>query len=64
MNNPMQMLKVLRTMGNNPEQMVTRMMGNNSNPMIGNLINLAKQGKNQDIETFARNICKEKRNRF
>lgn len=59
MNNPIQMLKML--MGKStPQQMVMNMMGNNTNPMINNLMNMAKNGDNKGIENFARNICKEK----
>lgn len=58
MNNPIQMLKMM--MGKStPQQMVMNMMGNN-NPMINNLMNMAKNGDNKGIENFARNICKEK----
>lgn len=31
-----------------------------SNPMIKNLVNLAKSGNQQNIETFARNLFNEK----
>lgn len=46
----------------NPQQMVMQMIGKmgNSNPMINNLVELAKNGKNMDIEQFAKNICKSK----
>lgn len=58
MNNPIQMIKMM--MGKStPQQMVMNMMGNN-NPMINNLMNMAKNGDNKGIENFARNICKEK----
>ena len=58
MNNPIQMLKMM--MGKStPQQMVMNMMGNN-NPMVNNLMNMAKNGDNKGIENFARNICKEK----
>jgi len=58
MNNPIQMLKMM--MGKStPQQMVMNMMGNN-NPMINNLMNMAKNGDNKGIENFARNVCKEK----
>ena len=57
--NPMQMLL---KKGNNPQQMVEQMiqsMGGN-NPMLGNLMQLAKNGNTKNIEQFARNICKSK----
>lgn len=57
--NPIEMLKDFK--GKNPQEIVlNQMMGNINNPMLKNLINLAKNGKHQDIETFARNICKDK----
>ena len=58
----MQMLQMLMKKGNNPQQMVEQMMqrmGGN-NPMLGNLMQLAKDGNTKNIEQFARNICKSK----
>lgn len=43
----------------NPQQLVMNLMSK-SNPMIGNLIEMANNGNNKGVETFARNICKEK----
>lgn len=45
----------------NPQQMVMMLMQQNmqNNPMFTNLLALAKQGKTADIETIARNVCKE-----
>lgn len=45
----------------NPQQMVMMLMQQNmqSNPMLTNLLALANQGKSADIETIARNVCKE-----
>ena len=60
--NPMQMLQILMKKGNNPQQMAEQMiqsMGGN-NPMLGNLMQLAKNGNTKNIEQFARNICKSK----
>ena len=48
--------------GNNPQQMAEQMiqsMGGN-NPMLDNLMQLAKDGNTKNIEQFARNICKSK----
>ena len=60
--NPMQMLQMLMKKGNNPQQMVEQMMQSmgGNNPMLSNLIQMAKDGNNQNIEQFARNICKSK----
>ena len=60
--NPMQMLQMLMKKGNNPQQMAEQMiqsMGGN-NPMLDNLMQLAKDGNTKNIEQFARNICKSK----
>ena len=49
--NPMQMLQMLMKKGNNPQQMAEQMiqsMGGN-NPMLGNLMQMAKDGNNQNI---------------
>lgn len=45
----------------NPQQMVMMLMQQSmqNNPMFTNLLALAKQGKTADIETIARNVCKE-----
>lgn len=32
----------------------------NQNPMIGNLVKLMKSGNNAGVETFARNVFKER----
>lgn len=62
MQNQINMLKAMLNKGFSPQGLIQQIMRNNNNPMIGNLLNLAKQGKNEDIENFARNICKGKRN--
>lgn len=46
----------------NPQQMVMLLMQQNmqnNNPIFTNLFALAKQGKTADVETIARNVCKE-----
>ena len=48
----------------NPQQFVMNMLGQNQDPMATQLINLAKTGDKIQIENFARNICKERRNRL
>ena len=44
--------------GLTPKGIVKQVAGNN--PMINNLINMAEKGDNQGIETFARNVLKER----
>lgn len=57
--NPMDMIKAM--MGKmTPEQMVMNMMGKSNNPMMQQLAQMAKQGNSQGLESFARNVCKEK----
>lgn len=58
--NPMQFLRGIK----NPQQFVMNMLGQNQTPINMQLINLAKTGDKTQIENFARNICKERRNGF
>ena len=51
-------------MNNNPQQMVLQMIEKNANPMVGNLIKMAKEGNTKGVENFARNICKERGKNF
>lgn len=47
----------------NPKEMVMNMMQNcmlGNNPMLANIMNMAKRGDSNGIEQFARNICKER----
>lgn len=60
MNNPIEMIKGLMSKGESPQQMITNMISQNSNPMIQNLMKMAQSGNSQEVENFARNICKEK----
>lgn len=55
--NPMEMLKGFK--GKNPQEIVmNQMLGNINNPVLKNIINMAKNGKTQDVEQFARNLLK------
>lgn len=58
--NPMQMMQFIRNSGN-PQQLMMNMLEQQSgnNPMIANLLNLAKANKTSDIEQVARNLLKE-----
>lgn len=54
---PLQMLQGIK----NPQQFVMNMLGKNiNNPMFGNLLQMANNGDTKGVETFARNVCKEK----
>ena len=56
--NPMQMLQNFITRGFSPQKIVEQMVG--SNPMMSNLIKMANDGDTNGVETFARNMFKEK----
>lgn len=60
--NPIELLKTFMGKGGTPQSLVekamTTMLGN-TNPMINNLVNMAKQGDTKGVETFANNIYKE-----
>jgi hypothetical protein len=59
MNNPIQMLKTLMGGGSTPQQIVYSLMNNNANPMVKNLVEMARKGDSKAIESFARNMFKE-----
>lgn len=58
--NPMQLFQMMKS--NNPKDIVMNMIKQQSgnNPMINNLIDMANNGNTQGVETFARNLCKNK----
>lgn len=59
--NPMEIIKGFMAKGGNPEQLLMKAMAGNPNvPMIGNLMNMAKNGNKQGIENFARNYFSER----
>lgn len=59
--NPLEVFKNFIMGGGNPQEVLMKFIsGNNSNPMVNNLVNMAKNGKPQDVEKFARNMFKEK----
>ncbi len=59
--NPIQIIKTFMGKGGNPQQLIMQAISQNpANPMINNLIELAKKGDVQSIESFARNLFKEK----
>lgn len=59
--NPADLVQMIKT-GSNPQQLMMSFleqnMGNN-NPMMANLIQLAKNNDTAAIEKFARNLAKE-----
>ena len=60
MNNPLNTIKnYIKQQGNPRDLLINFMTQNNQNPMINNLIGMAKNGDNKAVEKFARNIFKE-----
>ena len=60
MNNPLNTIKnYIKQQGNPRNLLINFMTQNNQNPMINNLIGMAKNGDNKAVEKFARNIFKE-----
>ena len=60
MNNPLNIIKnYIKQQGNPRDLLINFMTQNNQNPMINNLIGMAKNGDNKAVEKFARNIFKE-----
>ena len=60
--NLLDMLKQFK--GRNPQEIAMQMIGNTTNPMINNLVQMAKNGDKQGVENFARNVLKEQRKGF
>lgn len=58
--NPMEFMKGIK----NPKQFVINMLKQSQNPMAIQLMQMAKNGNTNQIEQFARNICKERRYRL
>ena len=54
--NPMMLIQMIKN-GKNPQQLLMSILEGQAggNPVNNNLINMVKQGRTADIETFARN---------
>lgn len=59
MNNPMEFFKMFKAM-KNPQEAIIEMAGGNNNPILKNAVEMAKNGKNDDLMQLAQNLCKEK----
>jgi hypothetical protein len=60
--NPMDIITMIKS-GKNPQQVMLSILERGvaeGNPVMSNLLNLAKQNRTADIEQFARNICAER----
>lgn len=55
--NPVGLLKIFLGKGGTPEQLLQG--ATITNPLIANLIGLAKKGDTKSVEAFARNLFKE-----
>lgn len=57
--NMMRLMQMMKTSGN-PREMVMNMLNDQAqnNPMLTNLLSLAKEGKTGNIEDIARNMLK------
>ena len=59
-NNPLNTIKnFVKQQGSPKELLINFMQRNNSNPMMNNLIQMAKSGDTKGVEQFARNAFKE-----
>ena len=60
--NPMELILAIKN-GQNPQQLMLKILEDNAssaNPIIGNLITLARNNRTQEIEMVARNLAKER----
>lgn len=57
---PMQLIAQIKS-GRNPQQLMLSILEGEAavNPIMGNLLQMAKENRTADIEKFARNLAKE-----
>lgn len=55
MNNPMQIMQLLRGI-KNPKETVFQLMKGNNNPIMKNLVEMAEKEDKEGVENFARNL--------
>lgn len=56
--NPIGIIKNYITQGMTPQNILGKM--NVNNPILNNVMSMAKNGNTEGVETFARNICKQR----
>lgn len=58
--NPMQLIMQIKQ-GKNPQQLMISILEGQAanNPIMNNLLTMAKENRTADIESFARNLAKE-----
>lgn len=64
MNNPIQLLKVLMSKNKNPQEIAMQLIGNNNNPVINNLVQMAKKRRQTRHRKFCKKCTKRTRERF
>lgn len=57
-NNPIEMIKLFLGQNKKPEELLQKMV-NDDNPILNNLINMARSGDSKGVENFARNLYKD-----
>ncbi len=57
-NNPIEMIKLFLGQNKKPEELLQKMV-NDNNPILNNLINMARSGDSKGVENFARNLYKD-----
>ena len=57
-NNPIEMIKLFLGQNKKPEELLQKMI-NDNNPILNNLINMARSGDSKGVENFARNLYKD-----
>ena len=56
--NPIGIIKNYMLQGMTPQNILGKM--NVNNPILNNVMSMAKNGNTEGVETFARNICKQR----
>lgn len=56
--NLVNIIKQYMTQGLTPQNILNKL--NVNNPILNNVMNMAQKGDTKGVETFARNICKQK----
>ena len=63
MNNPMQIMNLLKD-AKSPKDAVINIIKSNNNPMIKNLVEMAENGNSKGVEEFARNLYAQQGRNF
>lgn len=59
-NSPLNFFLNIIQSGGNPEQMMMKYLESQNTPMSNNLLQMAKRGDTQGIESIARNMCQQR----